>query len=93
MNAENALAAIKDVEKSGDKVRKEDDRWGKKRECLDRRTNDESKRKDEKTPQTVKFTPLVMPVDKILAHIKDEHYLKWLKWKPWRQWSWSREKQ
>ena len=26
MNAENALAAIKDVEKSGDKVRKEDDR-------------------------------------------------------------------
>ena len=26
MNAENALATIKDVEKSGDKVRKEDDR-------------------------------------------------------------------
>ena len=26
MNAENALAAIKDVEKSGDKVRKEDNR-------------------------------------------------------------------
>ena len=25
----------------------------------------------------VKFTPLVMPVDKILAQIKDEHYLKW----------------
>ena len=25
----------------------------------------------------VKFTPLVMPIDKILAQIKDEHYLKW----------------
>ena len=25
----------------------------------------------------VKFTPLIMPVDKILAQIKDEHYLKW----------------
>ena len=27
----------------------------------------------------VKFTPLVMPVDKILMQIKDEHYLKWQK--------------
>ena len=25
----------------------------------------------------VKFNHLVMPVDKILMHIKDEHYLKW----------------
>ena len=25
----------------------------------------------------VKFTPLVMPFDKILTQIKDEHYLKW----------------
>ena len=25
----------------------------------------------------VKFTPLVMPVDKILVQIKDKHYLKW----------------
>jgi len=25
----------------------------------------------------VKFTPLVMPIDKILVQIKDEHYLKW----------------
>ena len=25
----------------------------------------------------VKFTPLVIPVDKILVQIKDEHYLKW----------------
>ena len=27
--------------------------------------------------RTVKFTPLIMPVDKILTQIKDEHYLKW----------------
>ena len=33
--------------------------------------------KDERTSRTVKFTPLVMPVDKILMHIKDKHYLKW----------------
>ena len=25
----------------------------------------------------VKFTLLVMPIDKILAQIKDEHYFKW----------------
>ena len=25
----------------------------------------------------VKFTPLVMPIDKISMQIKDEHYLKW----------------
>ena len=30
-----------------------------------------------KNSQTVKFTPLVMPVDKILVQTKDEHYLKW----------------
>ena len=24
-----------------------------------------------------KFTPLIIPVDKILAQIKDEYYLKW----------------
>ena len=27
----------------------------------------------------IKFTPLIMPIDKILAQIKDEHYLKWLR--------------
>ena len=25
----------------------------------------------------VKFTPLIMPIDKILTQIKDEHCLKW----------------
>ena len=79
MNAEDALAAIKDVEKTRDKGKKEDDCRGQKREHPDRQTNDRSKRKDEKTPRTVRFTPFVMPVDKILAQIKDEHYLKWLR--------------
>ena len=77
MNAEDALAAIKDVEKLGDKGRKDDEHRDQKRERLDRWSNDGGKRKDDKTPRTVKFTPLVMPVDKILTQIKDEHYLKW----------------
>jgi len=79
MNVEYALAAIKDVEKTSDKGMKEDDRRGRKREHLNRQTKDESKRKDEKTPRMVKFTPSVLPVDKILVQIKDEHYLKWLR--------------
>ena len=79
INAEDVLAAIKDVEKSRDKGRKEDERREQKRERPDCRTNDGGKRIDERTPQMVKFTPLVMSVDKILAQIKDEHYLKWPK--------------
>ena len=79
MNAEDALAAIRDVEKPGDKGRKDDDRKGQKRERPDRQTSDWGKRKDEKTPRTVRFTPLVMPIGKILMQIKDEHYLKWPK--------------
>ena len=39
--------------------------------------NDGGKKRDKKSPKTVKFTPLIMPIDKILAQIKDEHYLKW----------------
>ncbi|XP_023896464.1 uncharacterized protein LOC112008364 [Quercus suber] len=61
MNAKDALASIRDVEKPADKGKKEDDRRGQKREHPDRQTSDGSKRKDEKTPRTV----------------KDEHYLKW----------------
>ena len=77
MNAEDALAAIKDVEKPGDKGRRDDERMGQKRECPDRRNNDGNKRKEDKGPRMVKFIPLIMPVDKILMQIKDEHYLKW----------------
>ena len=77
INAEDTLAAIKDVEKLGDKGIKEDDQIGQKRERPDQRINDGGKRKDKKTPNTVKFTPLIMSIDKILAQIKDERYLKW----------------
>ena len=73
----NAVVAIRDDEKSRDKGRKEDERRGQKRECLDRRTAEVNRRRDDKSTRTVKFTPLVMPVDKILMQIKDEHYLKW----------------
>nr|XP_023918428.1 uncharacterized protein LOC112029979 [Quercus suber] len=77
MNAEDALAAMGDTERTGDKMRKDDKRRGQKRDCQDRRISDGSKRRDDKAPRIVKFTPLVMPVDKILTQIKDEHYLKW----------------
>jgi len=66
MNAENVLVAIGNVEKPGDKGRKDDERRGQKRECPGRRTNDRRRKKD-KGPWTVKFTPLVMPVEKILT--------------------------
>ena len=77
MNAEDIVAAIRDDKKPGDKGRKDDECRGQKRECLDRRITNASRRKDDKGTRTVKFTPLVMPVDKILMQIKDEHYLKW----------------
>ncbi|XP_050281620.1 uncharacterized protein LOC126722505 [Quercus robur] len=77
MNVEDALATIKDVEKPGDKTKKEDESRGQKRERPNHRNNDKNRKKDDKGPRTVRFTPLVMPVDKILTQIKDEHYLKW----------------
>ena len=77
MNAEDTLATINDVEKSGDKGRKDDKCRGQKRERSDRRSNDDLRRKEDKGPWTIKFTPLIMPVNKILTQIKDEHYLKW----------------
>ena len=51
MNAEDALAVIKDVEKPGDKGRKEDDRRGQKRERPDRRMNTEVKGETRKVPK------------------------------------------
>ncbi|XP_065631296.1 uncharacterized protein LOC111987782 [Quercus suber] len=77
MNAEDALAAIRDKERTEDKEKREDDRRGQKRDRSDRRNNDGVRRKDDKSARTVKFTPLVMPIDKILTQIQDEHYLKW----------------
>ena len=76
MNAEDAVVAIRDDEKPGDKGRKDDKRREQKRERPDCRTIDANRRRDDKSTQTVKFTPLVMPIDKILMQIKDEHYLK-----------------
>ena len=77
MNAEDAVAAIRDDEKPGDKGRKDDERRGQKRERPDHRIIDANRRRDDKGTRTIKFTPLVMPIDKILMQIKDEHYLKW----------------
>ena len=56
---------------------KENNRRGHKWERTDRQNIVGNKRKDDKTPWIVKFTHLVMLVDKILAQIKDENYLKW----------------
>ena len=77
MNAEDALVAIEEVEKPNERERKGDNQRGQKREWADCQSTDGNKRKDDKTPWTVKFTLLIMSVDKILAKIKDEHYLKW----------------
>ena len=71
------MAAIKDDEKPGDKGRKDDECRGQKKGRLDRRTTNTNRRKDDKNTRTIKFTPLVMSVNKILMQIKDEHYLKW----------------
>ena len=79
MNAEDVVAAIRDVEKPGDKGRKDNECRGQKREHPDHRITDVNRRKDDKGTRTVKFTPLIIPVDKILMQIKDEHYLKWLR--------------
>ena len=68
---------LKDDGKPGDKGRKDDERRRQKRECLNRRITDVNRLKDDKGTRTVKFTPLVMLVNKILMQIKDEHYLKW----------------
>ena len=77
LNAEDAMAAIRDVERPRDKGRKDDKRRGQKRDGPNLRLTDVNRWKDDKGTQTVKFTPLVMPVDKTLMQIKDEHYLKW----------------
>ena len=76
-NAEDPVAAIRDVEKPRDKGRKDDKCRGQKRERPDHQITDVNRQKDDKGTRTVKFTPLVMPVDKILMQIKDKHYLKW----------------
>ena len=53
MNVEDALAAIRDEEKTNEKGRKEDDRRRRKREHPNRQTIDRGKRKDKKAYWTV----------------------------------------
>ena len=48
MSAEDALAAIEDAEKPGDKAKREDNCRGQKRDRPDRRNNDGNRRKDDK---------------------------------------------
>ena len=74
MNAKDALVAIEGVDKPKKKKKeKEDDRRGRKRNRADRQNVEGNRRRDDKNPRTIKFTPLVMPVNQILAQIKDEH--------------------
>ena len=80
MNAEDALAAIDDTGKTKEKEKKkerDDDRRGQKRDRTDRRNDDRNRRRDDKNPRQTKFTPLIMPVDQILAEIRDEQSLRW----------------
>ncbi|XP_030925415.1 uncharacterized protein LOC115952388 [Quercus lobata] len=78
MNAEEALAAIDGVKKNKEKKKeKEDNRRGQKRDRADRQNDDGNRRREDKNPRSVKFTPLIMPVDQILTKIRDEPSLKW----------------
>ncbi|XP_030936070.1 uncharacterized protein LOC115961191 [Quercus lobata] len=70
MNAEDALAAIKDTERPGDKSKREDDRRGQKRDRPERRNNDGNRRKDDKNPRTVKF-----PTDNDVGEVKGDQVL------------------
>ena len=78
MNAEEALAAIDGVNKTKEKRKeKEENQRGQKRDQTDRWNDEGNKRREDKNPHPMKFTPLVMPVDQILTEIKDEPSLKW----------------
>ena len=79
MIAKDALASIGKEDKPKEKASKREDWRGHKRERGDRQSSDGNKWREDKTSPMVKFTPLVMPVDKILILIKDDHYLKWPK--------------
>ena len=65
MNAEDTLAAIGNEDKPIEREGKREDRRGRKRDRGDRQETNEKKWRDKKTPRTIKFTPLIMPIDKI----------------------------
>ena len=53
MNVEDAVAAVRDDDKLGDKGRKDDERRGQKRERPDHRVTDVNRWKDDKGTRTV----------------------------------------
>ena len=67
INDEDALATIEGVKKPKEKKKEKEDDWGGwKRDRVDRQNAEGSRRRDDKNPCPVRFTPLVMPVDQIL---------------------------
>ena len=80
MNAKDVLARIGEKSMPKGKESAREDRRGRKRERKYLQTSsDRNKQRDDKILRTVKFTHLVMPIDKILAQIKDGHHLNWPK--------------
>jgi len=77
MNAEDALAAIGMGGTRKEKKNIQEDSKGKKRERGNHSSSHDNVRsRNNKTRRKVIFTPLVMPVDKILMQTKDNHPLK-----------------
>ena len=80
MNAEDALTAIEHKGPQKERRSPRDEQRSRKRERNSLSSSRDSvKRRDDKPSRIVKFTPLVMPVDKILMQIKDDHAFKWLR--------------
>ena len=80
MNAEDALSTIGQGDAQKERRSTWDEQKGRNRErSSPLSSHDTIKRRDNKSPRMVKFTPLVMLVDKILMQIKDDHALKWPK--------------
>ena len=66
MNTENAKAVIGEEDKPEEKEGRREDRRGRKKERGDCQGLKRNKWRDDKISRTIKFTSLVMPVDKIL---------------------------
>ena len=80
MNAENVLVVIEVGGTRKERRNIQEESKGRKREKKDYSSSrDNVRSRNDKPKRMVNFTPLVMPVDKILMQIKDEHPLKWPK--------------
>ena len=66
MNTENAKFVIGEEDKPEEKEGRREDRRGSKKERGDRQGLKRNKWRDDKISRTIKFTSLVMQVDKIL---------------------------